>query len=118
MARPKVSPAEKRSVRFSFRLTEQEFQKLIELAQTCACTPGMLIRNSVFKGRPPALKSARLDVATYLELKKIGVNVNQLARHVNSTKVLSGTPVLLEELLAQQDKIIKILISDSGTENR
>lgn len=63
------------------------------------------------------MKSARLDVATYLELKKIGVNVNQLAKHVNATKVLSGTPLLLE-LLAQQDKIIKILISDSGTENR
>lgn len=95
MAWPKVSPAEKKSVRFSFRLTEQEFQKLHELAQTCACTPGMLIRNAVFKGRPPALKSARLDVATYLELKKIGVNVNQLEKHVNATKVLSGTPLLL-----------------------
>lgn len=118
MARPKVSHAEKKSVRFTFRLTRKEKQELFQLAEISGCTPANLIHDKLFKGRFPSAKAARVDVGIYLELKKIGVNVNQLAKRVNSGKTLTGVPDILQALLAQQDKIIRILISDSDSENR
>ena len=118
MARPKVSPAEKRSVKFSFRLTESERGQLLKLAQACGCAPGILIRDKLFTGRFPSPKAARIDIGVYAELKKIGVNVNQLAKQVNSGTVLTAVPALLNDLLRQQDKIINLLILDRDTENR
>ena len=118
MARPKVPSQEKRSVRFSFRLTESEWGQLLQLAQTCGRAPAGLIRDKLFNGRFPVAKSSKLDVGIYAELKKIGVNVNQLAKRVNSGTALTAVPEILNELLCQQDKIINLLIRDRDPENR
>jgi len=118
MARPKVSQAEKRSVKFSFRLTEAEQQKLFQLAETLGYAPGIVARNKIFKGKFPEPKIAKLDQHTFFELRKIGVNLNQVVKRINSGQYPKEFLGLLMKLLRQQDDIIIKLLHDSQSENR
>ncbi len=110
MGKPALAKEEKRSVNFTFRLTEKEQKKLLDLSETLGQLPGVLIREKLFKGRFPEPIKAKLDLDTYLELKRIGVNVNQLARHANSGQLPAGIGIILKQLAGQLDKMIKLLL--------
>ena len=110
MGKPALAKEEKRSVNFTFRLTEKEQKKLFTLSELSGQLPGVLIREKLFKGRFPEPKKAKLDLDTYLELKRIGVNVNQLARHANSGNLPAGIGIVLKQLGEQLDKMIKLLL--------
>ena len=118
MSRPKVADEERRIVNFTIRLTTEEQRQLEQAAIACGRVPAVLIRDKVFKGRFPKPQMAKIELQTYLELKKIGVNINQLARHANSGMLPFGINAVLDELIAQQQKIIRILLNDSDSENR
>ncbi len=110
MGKPPLAKEEKRSVNFTFRLTEKEQKQLLLLSELSGQLPGVLIREKLFKGRFPEPKKAKLDLETYLELKRIGVNVNQLARHANSGNLPAGIGIVLAKLGKQLDKMIKLLL--------
>ncbi len=110
MGKPPLAKEEKRSVNFTFRLTEEEQKKLFRLSEVSGQVPGVLIREKLFKGRFPEPKKAKLDLDTYLELKRIGVNVNQLAKHANSGKLPAGIGITLKQLAQQLDIMIKLLL--------
>ncbi|HEY2581924.1 MAG TPA: plasmid mobilization relaxosome protein MobC [Mucilaginibacter sp.] len=118
MSRPKLSDAQRRAINFTVRLTEGELKKLEQLAELCGKPPGILMRDKVFKGKFPQPKMAKLDFDTYLELKKIGVNLNQLTRQVNSGVVPTALLGFITRLLKQQETIIKLLTYDRKPENR
>jgi len=118
MGRPQVATEEKRSVKITFRLTKEEKKKLEQSAEICGFATGIFIREKLFKGRFPEPKVAKVDVGIYLELKKIGVNINQIAKHVNSGMVPIGILAVLNKLMEQQQTIIRILIDDSRSGNR
>lgn len=109
MARPKI--AEKRSVKFTLQLTEAEKNKLNELAQTCNAAPAVLAREKIFNGKFPQPRVPRLDLDTYRELHKIGVNLNQLTHKVNAGFVNVKVLPTLEKLDQQLADITAILIS-------
>lgn len=117
MARPAVPAAQKRSINFTFRITQEELNKLALLAEICGQQPANLIREKLFSGRFPTPKIAKLDTETYLELKKIGVNLNQLTRQVNQGNFPPELLTTLNKLYHQQDIIIQILLHDSQSEN-
>ena len=108
--KPPLAKEEKRSVNFTFRLTEKEQEKLLDLSEVSGQMPGVLIREKLFKGRFPEPKKAKLDLDTYLELKRIGININQLTRHANLGNLPSGIGIILEQLSEQLDKMIKLLL--------
>jgi len=110
MGKPPLTKEEKRSLNFTFRLTEEEQKKLLRLSELSGQVPGVLIRQKLFKGRFPEPKKAKLDLDTYLELKRIGVNVNQLAKHANSGKLPAGIGIILKQLSQQLDMMIKLLL--------
>jgi Bacterial mobilisation protein (MobC) len=119
MARPIKSQEEKLSVRLAFRMTIAEEKKLLQSAIVCGRTPSVLIREKLFNGRFPQPKSARLEVETYRELKKIGTNLNQLAKRVNTGFLPATLLPILQSLMKQQESIICLLVShDSQSENR
>lgn len=119
MARPKVTPSEKRSVKITFRVTEKQQQKLLLLAKACGTTPGDLVRTKLFRGHFPATSLPKIDEDTYIELKKIGVNLNQLTKHANSGRLPIGIDKTLAALLRQEEKIIRLLLrDDSRSEDR
>lgn len=108
MGKPPLTKREKRSVNFTFRLTQEEQKKLFKLSEISGQVPGVLVREKLFSGRFPEPKKAKLDLDTYLELKRIGVNVNQLARVANSGQLPTGIGTVLKQLAQQLDKVTKL----------
>lgn len=117
MARPLLSKDNRRSINFTVRLTPAELRKLESVAQLCGKAPGTLMRERFFKGRFPEPRMPKVDSNTYYELKKIGVNLNQLARKANSNIMPTGILTLIAMLQRQQETIIKLLLDDSEPEN-
>jgi hypothetical protein len=83
MARPRIDDIEKRIVQVNIRLTKDEAEKVDEYAKASGISPANWIRSKVFTGRFPPLKVSTLDMSIYLELKKIGVNINQATHRLN-----------------------------------
>jgi len=117
MARPPLNEDNRRSINFTVRLTPVELRKLESVAKLCGKAPGTLIRERFFKGRFPNPKMPKIDSSTYFELKKIGVNLNQLARKANANIMPTGILSLIAVLQRQQETIIKLLLDDSEPEN-
>lgn len=119
MGRPKGVKEEVRSKNYTIRLTKEEQKRLESAAEICGVTPAVLIRRKLFKGKFPEAKTPRIDLNAYAELKKIGVNLNQLAKKANSGILPRELLPLIMKLLNQQETIIsKILYRDSQSENR
>ena len=118
MARPRVDKEKKLSRRFIFRLTEDELARIITAAQTCGLPAGTLVRVKLFKGKFPQARTPRLDVQVYTELKRSGVNLNQLTRKVNSGQLPMELLSVLFKLQRQQETIIAILTYDSQPKDR
>jgi len=119
MARPAISNDLKRTINFSIRLTGEEQQKLKAAAELCSLSPGALIRHKVFRGKFPQAKTARLELKTYVELKKIGVNLNQLTKLAHTGRIDINLIKILMQLLRQQEVIIaQILFHDSQSKDK
>jgi hypothetical protein len=89
------------------------------LADSCGTNPGDLVRSKLFKGHFPNTRLPKIDADTYVELKKIGVNLNQLTRHANSGKLPVGIDKTLAALWRQEEKILRLLLkNDSGSKDR
>lgn len=71
-----------------------------------------VIREIVFKNRLPQPKIPVLDQKAYGELKRIGTNINQIAKKLNSGDKAPGMEITLELLSGKLDFIIEKLIND------
>ena len=118
MARPKLTTDIKLSKRLVFRLSESEMLKLTQVAMDSGLPLGAVVRQRLFSGRFPKPKLPRIELAVYTELKKSGVNLNQLAKKVNSGKLPMALYVELVKLQKQQQIIIELLLYDRHSENR
>ncbi|AMR32725.1 hypothetical protein A0256_15485 [Mucilaginibacter sp. PAMC 26640] len=118
MSRPQLPKEQKRSIKITFRLAEKEKIKIEEAAKVCGLPVGIFIREKLLKSKFPEPKVAKVDLQTYQELKKIGVNVNQLARHANAGRLPTGILAILMKLIQQENKIINLLLYDRESENR
>ncbi|MDF2380505.1 plasmid mobilization relaxosome protein MobC [Nostoc ellipsosporum NOK] len=90
MPRPQKSNYYRRSKRVEIRLTEAEEQSLIGLAADCGLSVSDHIRKAVLGGRPRRQK-ATPERAAFIkglaELGKIGGNINQIAKALNTELV-------------------------------
>src|SRR5579859_210852 len=112
MARPRKHDIEKRIVQVNIRLTKDEADKVDEYSKASGISPANWIRQKVFTGKFPNPKLSPLDASIYTELRKIGVNLNQVTHQLN----LGERPVILMklqiELEALLNKIVKLLLHD------
>lgn len=119
MARPLLPKEDRRSRYIGFRANSEEYNKLEQLAESTGKPVGELIREKLFKGRFPAPKLAKLDAIVYGELKRIGNNVNQIARKVNAGKYPADLGKTLATLLSYLETIIALLLKhDRQSEDR
>ncbi len=118
MGRQKLEQEKKLSTHFSIRLRAAEWQRIIAAAEVCGKAPRALVRERIVTGRFPAAKPSKLNLYTYTELKKIGVNLNQLTRKVNSGFLPPQLLGMLVKLEQRQETIIALLLDDSQPENR
>lgn len=112
MARPSLPPEQKQSRYVVFRVSQAQFARLQQLSEDLGKPLGTLIRQTLFSGKFPRARTPRVDLQTYGELKRIGVNLNQLARKVNAGVMAPELPPLLRELVRQQRRLIAALLED------
>jgi hypothetical protein len=105
MARPQKSPDDRASAAFRIRLTAAERELLGEKAAAAGVTLSALIRVAVLGYRlPPALVWGEV----INELKRIGINLDQMARRVDAT---GGLRADLDEALAEVRQAISRILS-------
>lgn len=80
MARPKKSPQENRAEQVSIRLSPLELATLRSKADTAKTNVTAFVRAAALGQRVSVTKSTAPDFATRHELRRIGVNLNQIAR--------------------------------------
>jgi hypothetical protein len=112
MARPTIDQEEKRSIRFTFRLNQREEEMLIQLMAYTEKSAAEVIRNIVFRERLLKPKIPALDQKTYGELKRIGNNLNQIAKKLNANNRASETEKTIKELKFTLNKILSKLLHD------
>ena len=112
MARPRKAESVKKTYRLIIRLNADE-RKTVETAAKSKGLKGYAYgRLKLLDSKAQKTIIAAIDHAVYLELKKIGVNLNQLTRIANSGRLPAGIRELLIKLSDQQQLIIKILLRD------
>ena len=112
MGRPRVNDSDKRQVQVNIRLTVDENSKVIEFASACGLSPANWIRTKIFTGKFPIVKMSSIDSSTYLELKKIGVNLNQVTHKINAGEFPREYLDQQLELANLLKKIINLLTHD------
>ena len=118
MGRPNLKEEDKRTVQVNIRLTVSENEKVCEYAAAGNLSPANWIRQKVFTGRFPSVKTSPLDAAMYRELHKIGVNLNQATHKINSGQVPENYRAILLSLYKHVNQILILLLNDSGPGKR
>ncbi|NOT74946.1 MAG: plasmid mobilization relaxosome protein MobC [Cyclobacteriaceae bacterium] len=112
MARPPVNSSEKRIHQVNIRLTDDENEKASQYSTASGLSPANWIRQKVFTGKFPAVKLSPIDAALYMELKKIGVNLNQVTHRINQGDFPKEYLSHLLALTSLIDKILKLMTDD------
>ena len=89
MARPRLGEEERRGRTVGVRVTEAEVEELQERAQGARLSVGAYLRRRALGQRVRSAVERRLGAAEMRELNRIGVNLNQMARALNSRAVSS-----------------------------
>ena len=89
MARPRLGDEERRTRTVGVRMTEAEAEELRSRAQAARLSMGAYLRRRGLGQRVRMAAERRLGAAELRELNRIGVNLNQMARAINSGAVSS-----------------------------
>lgn len=101
MARPKKLPGDLRDAPpLQIRLTEEERAELERRAQLVGLTMSEFIRRrSLGIPLPPGAAEHQARAALATALLRLGINLNQIARHMNAGRAApSYLPALIEEI--------------------
>lgn len=96
----------------NIRLTPDENNRVTEFASACGLSPANWIRAKIFTGKFPVVKMSPLDASVYLELKKIGVNLNQVTHKINAGEFPKEFLERQIELASLLKKIVNLLTHD------
>jgi hypothetical protein len=88
-----------------FRVTKTEKDKLMKKANDAGYTLSSYVKKVVFENKIVP----KTDIETVLELKKIGVNINQLAKFINTFPVQDNLPYAINNLQLYIDKLNKLI---------
>ena len=92
---------ENRNIIIRVRLTEEEKNQFIQLSKKDDKSISSIIRESVLKAKTVS----KTDIQTVYELKKIGANLNQIAKHLNMLPVEENIREYLVSIQNHLDKI-------------
>jgi len=95
------------------RLTESQYKQLTKESQIMDKSKAEMLREGYFKGKKITIL---FDMATannmYKEMNKIGVNINQITKRINSGLSVGLYEDLLKEIKNEFQKIVRILINN------
>jgi hypothetical protein len=100
MGRPKKNADEKRDLQVVIKLTKGEYAQLLKLMGYAEKNASEVIRQLVFKERLLKPKISIVDARAYVQLKRIGNNLNQHVKAIYQTKMATVDHQILLELQA------------------
>jgi Bacterial mobilisation protein (MobC) len=104
MAQPRKAPEEKREDRLNPRLTTAERAEIEQHAAILGISPSEFVRRRSLSYRLPASLALQRHVAALaVALLRLGVNLNQIARHMNAGR---GPPPDLSALIARIEALL------------
>ena len=89
----------------SVRLSDSQKEKLELNASLAGLKVSAYIRHIMSNARPPIHK---FDKAMIIQVAKIGNNINQIAKHVNTDKVIDG--VVLKQIIDVNKKLDDLML--------
>lgn len=106
MARPKKELEELRIYQFTVRMNQAEFSFARHYAGLTNLSISHWIRKSAFAKRPLKPNLSPISKETYIQLVKLGTNINQIALKLNSGKYTKIYREIIEvkELLTEVSK--------------
>jgi Bacterial mobilisation protein (MobC) len=112
--RPKVPGSELRKIVIPVRFTETEADSLRAEAAQCRMSVASLIVLHALQRKPPRITSP-ISLEAYEEIRRIGVNLNQVARRVNANAI-ANTDLLakLESCRSELAAIVVLISSGNG----
>ena len=111
MARPRLGADERRTRTLGVRLTAGEAEALGEQARAARLSLGAYVRRRALGQRVRVLEERRLGAEEMRELNRIGVNLNQIARQLNSGAAAPpGTRAAVERV----GELVAKLLSGEG----
>lgn len=122
VGRPKKQPADRRTVSLSCRLTSAERLTLEHAAMRAGMSASDYVRKLVLSGKVIVRENRRLDHASFDQLRRIGVNLNQLTRVANRTgnvpdeitqAVLAVERFIARELASGADSARRVMPDES-----
>ncbi len=111
MPRPKKDTDERRSEALAFRLTPAERLRVEHAAIEAGLSASEYAREQTLNGRIVMEQRIALDPAVFDQLRRIGVNLNQLARIANQSK--QAPPELARACAAVEEFLMREL--DAGS---
>ena len=109
MARPRLGESERRRRTIGVRVTEAEAEELQERAQAARLSMGAYLRRRALGQRVRSAAELRLGAAELRELNRIGVNLNQMVRALNSGAVSS--PAETQEAVERVGELVAKLLA-------
>ena len=109
MARPRLGEEERRRRTVGVRVTEAEAEELQERAQAARLSVGAYLRRRGLGQRVRMATERRLGAAELRELNRIGVNLNQMVRALNSGAVSS--PAETQEAVERVGELVAKLLA-------
>lgn len=103
MARPKLDPAHKRTAQVNLPLSPVELGSLKAQADEANTTVTAFVRAAALGQRVTVTRSTAPDFATRDELRRIGVNLNQIAKALNANQ--SALPASLVSACEKLDRL-------------
>ena len=100
--------------KISFRITEEQYEKLVKDAKTAGIRNGNVseyIRRQVEEGGLEDLKRREHIKEIQYQIRKIGVNINQIVRRNNSRLYFKSDK---EELIKDLKEIQRLMVELSG----
>jgi hypothetical protein len=100
MKRKLLSKEEKRVFEVKVRLNVLEKRKLDSMVKVSGKNSAEIIRSLLMKATVPEAPKPILDVQTYQQLRKIGVNFNQYVKAINQSRISEVDKSIMTELYA------------------
>ena len=100
MARPRLGESQRRTRTVGVRLTAGEAEALDEQARAARLSLGVYVRRRALEQRVRVVEERCLGAGELRELNRIGVNLNQIARQLNSgaASAPAGTRAAVERV--------------------
>ena len=114
IARPRLSPTEKRTEILQIRVSPIERAKIEAKADQTGLTMSEYLRGVALKPKLKVMQTRDVPLATHQELQRIGVNMNQIAKAMNAGQqnLPASLVIATEKLHAIFDVIYADLTED------